>query len=165
MDTIVFNADEILEIACQIERNGARFYRRAAELIKHEESRKLLLGLAAMEDEHEATFSSMREGWAKLAETVGPPDGEAASYLRALASGKVFPVDADPAARLKPGVTMEQVLRTAIALERDSIVYYTGVREWVPKELGRERVDVIIREEVRHVGILGDKLSLLQGTF
>ena len=29
--SIVFNADEILEMAEQIERNGAKFYRRASE--------------------------------------------------------------------------------------------------------------------------------------
>jgi hypothetical protein len=37
-----FNADEILEMAEQIERNGARFYRKAAELVKDAAVSKLL---------------------------------------------------------------------------------------------------------------------------
>ncbi len=45
-----FNADEILEMAEQIERNGARFYRKAAELVKDAAVSKLLQDLAAWED-------------------------------------------------------------------------------------------------------------------
>ena len=36
-----FNADEVFEIAERIERNGARFYRRAAELSSAEEREDL----------------------------------------------------------------------------------------------------------------------------
>ena len=53
-----FNADEVFEMAEQIERNGARFYRTAAE--KFPEVNPLLLELAAMEDKHEKTFAAMR---------------------------------------------------------------------------------------------------------
>jgi len=48
-----FNADEIFEMAEQIERNGASFYRKSAESIDDPAEKKLLLDLAAMEDEHE----------------------------------------------------------------------------------------------------------------
>jgi rubrerythrin len=40
-----FNADEILEMAEQIERNGARFYRRAAEGAVDPRNRQLLSSL------------------------------------------------------------------------------------------------------------------------
>ena len=55
-----FNHDEILEIAEQIERNGARFYRRAAECIEQPKAHHLLLTLAGMEDEHEQAFAAIR---------------------------------------------------------------------------------------------------------
>lgn len=58
---IEFNADEIFLLAKRIERNGAEFYRKAAEIIKPgSPAEQLLLGLAAMEDEHLETFIEMR---------------------------------------------------------------------------------------------------------
>jgi rubrerythrin len=54
------NADEIFEMAKQIERNGARFYRLMAENISHISGRELFLGLAAMENEHQKVFASIR---------------------------------------------------------------------------------------------------------
>ncbi len=57
-----FNADEIFEMAEQIEKNGASFYRKSAEAIADTGAKKLLLDLAAMEDEHEKTFADLRKG-------------------------------------------------------------------------------------------------------
>ncbi|MCH7559530.1 MAG: rubrerythrin, partial [Planctomycetes bacterium] len=53
-----FNADEVFEMAEQIERNGAKFYRAAAK--KFPELSQVLSDLAVMEDEHEKTFAAMR---------------------------------------------------------------------------------------------------------
>ena len=55
-----FSADEIFEIALEIERNGAKFYRSAADSISNTDKKQLLLHLAEMEDEHEQTFKTMR---------------------------------------------------------------------------------------------------------
>ena len=55
------NAFEVFEIAERIERNGAMFYRKAAEIFfDNADIRKILLEIAEMEDEHERTFSKMR---------------------------------------------------------------------------------------------------------
>jgi hypothetical protein len=53
-------ADEIFEMAEQIERNGARFYRRAAQGFTDSRGRQLMLDLATMEDQHEKVFAGMR---------------------------------------------------------------------------------------------------------
>ena len=84
-----FNADEMFEMAEQIERNGAKFYRRAAEQIKTPDSRKLLLELADMEDKHEKTFIQMRAEMLKQGQTatvdpVFDPEGEVGLYLQAM---------------------------------------------------------------------------------
>ena len=57
---IDFNADEVFEIAEQIERNGVKFYRSAAEKIQDADKKKLLTDLAEMEVEHEQTFKALR---------------------------------------------------------------------------------------------------------
>ena len=58
---ITYSADEIFEIAEEIERNAAELYREAAEKSLNEETRKLLLDMSAIENEHLETFQSMRE--------------------------------------------------------------------------------------------------------
>jgi rubrerythrin len=47
---IVFNADEIFEMAIRIENNGAAFYRKAAGLQSDTKNHKFLESLAKMED-------------------------------------------------------------------------------------------------------------------
>ena len=58
---ISFNADEIFEMAIYVERNGAKFYRKAAEQTESPDVKKMLLELAAMEDGHEIIFAEMRK--------------------------------------------------------------------------------------------------------
>ncbi len=52
---------DVFEIAEQIERNGAKFYRRAAEISDDRESRKMFLRLAECEVEHERIFAHMKK--------------------------------------------------------------------------------------------------------
>jgi len=155
-----YTASELLEIAQQMERNGCAFYDRAAELAEGGAA-AVLLELAEMERTHERTFAAMA---AELPEgerqaPAYDPNGEAAQYIRAVAGGHVFNLKADPVEWLAAGRTMPQILRRAIALEKDTIVYYLGLRDVVPADLGKERVDDIIREEMSHVVLLSEQLT------
>ena len=157
-----FNVDEIFEIAEQIERNGAAYYRRAADFSKLEPSKNILLRLAAMEDEHERTFASLRAQlslpeWKSYASA---PDDEVVLYLRAIAEGHVFDLE-NPALKLTGDETLEQILRTAIKLEEDSIIFYLGMKDLVPHELGRHKIDDIIRQERGHIIIISKELAKL----
>ncbi len=154
-----FNAFEIFEIAEQIERNGGGFYRKAASFTKDEELRGVLLQLASMEDDHIRVFSSIKK------ELAGQPwaqgfeqENEAVLFLRAMAAGKVFDAGKGPA-ELAKEMSMADILNKAIGLEKDSIVFYTGIRELVPAEFGMGRIDAIIKEEMRHVRVLSERLA------
>ena len=160
--SLVFNAEEILEIAVQIEKNGAAFYRRAAEIIEDPAAKKMLEELAAMEDGHEIIFENMRGDPDLLSQLLGDPDGPVTAYLRALAGGHIFNKNENPAAVLKKGVSMEEILKKAIQLEMTSIAFYHGIREKMPRELGRRKVGDIIHEEMKHVAMLTEKLSDLK---
>ena len=87
-----FNADEVFEMAEQMERNGAKFYRDAAETAADQSKKDMLIGLSKMEEAHEKMFGSMRAelSSAEKASTVFDPSGEAAQYLRALVDSRVF---------------------------------------------------------------------------
>ncbi|MBN1832468.1 MAG: ferritin family protein [Deltaproteobacteria bacterium] len=159
-----FNVDEIFEMAEQIERNGARFYRKIAEGSPKGDVRNLFLQFAEMEEEHEKIFISMR---AELSDkdkksTLFDPEGESAQYLRALADLRVFDGSADEDfaffENLAEEEKMKRAFRAAIDLEKESIVFYQGMKEFVPESLGKDKIDDIIKEEMQHVRILSNKL-------
>ncbi len=154
-----FNADEVFEMAEQIERNGAKFYRAAAE--KFPKVSKVLLDLAAMEDNHLKTFQDMRAELS-ASETEPPvfdPDSQAQMYLRVMADGHVFDIKADPAGKLTGQQSLQDVLKTAIGLEKDSITFYVGLKECVPRKTGKEKIEAIITEEMGHIAILNQKMT------
>lgn len=151
-----FNADDVFEMAEQMERNGGNFYRGAAEkAFLSEAEKQMLRDLAHMEDQHEKMFQTMRTeltGEEKAA-TVFDPTGEAVLYLRALADTRVFfekEIDT---------TSMKAILKAAIGAEKDSIVFYLGMKESVPESMGKGRLDEIIKEEMGHVRLLSQKLA------
>jgi rubrerythrin len=162
---ITLSADEVLQIACQIERNGQSFYRRAAEVAGDAASRKMLAELAQWEAQHEKVFAGMRASLtdAERAPEVYDPEDLAMSYLRAFADGHVFDRKADPARLLSAEVTTAQALRIAIGLENDSILFYTALKPVVPVRLGLEKIEEVIREEMRHVAMLSAQLRRESG--
>ena len=158
MSQLYFHPGEIFAMAQEIERNGAQFYRAAAEKAALAGLREMLLDLAGMEDEHEKTFSVMQQGLAEKQGREAPRNEEAALYLKAWADGHVFAHKATP---LTEKETAEEILRKAIALEKDSIVFYVGIKEAIPPDWGKAKIDAIIREEMGHISLLDEKLSSL----
>lgn len=149
-----FNARDIFEMAKQIERNGAKFYQSAADNVSGENEKKLLLNLAQMEEMHEKTFADLEAELtaAETAETTFDPDNQAALYLKALADTRVFfEKDIDTS-------SMKEILKSAITAEKDSIVFYLGMKDLVPAKLGLNKIDDIIKEEMTHIRILGKEL-------
>ncbi|MDL2268789.1 ferritin family protein [Desulfosarcina sp. OttesenSCG-928-A07] len=149
-----FNANEVFEIAEQIERNGAAFYRKAAAQVSDADSKTFLLELAAMEDDHEKTFATMRANLTdnEKITTVFDPNGDAEAYLKALADTRVFfdkEIDTS---------SMKSILTAAIQAEKDSIVFYLGMKEMVPESLGKSQIDSIIKEEMSHIRIISKRL-------
>ena len=89
------------------------------------------------------------------------PQGEAERYLAALADGKIFDLNADPVALLGEQDSIQGILELAIALEKDSVVFYVAIKETVPEGLGKDRVEQIIKEEMDHIILLSGIRSSL----
>lgn len=155
-----FNANEVLEMAIQIERNGREFYRLAAELQNDSDLRHQLNSLSQMEAIHEKLFSRMKNELEAVFVQEFDPEDDAVRYLQSLVRGVVFD-RTNPNAVLDGAHTTAEVLTTAVTLEKDSIVFYLGIRDLVPEHLGRDRIEDIIREEQRHVVQLSERLSTL----
>jgi rubrerythrin len=163
MDTRQFNIDEVFELAEQIERNGAKFYRAASDGLDDAGQRALLGELAAMEDEHERTFANMRARLARdlQRESVYEVDDQARQYLWAWVENAVFDMSQDPLAVLKDA-DIEKILKTAIQREKESIVFYEGLKGGIDSDDDRKKVDAIIGEEMKHIGLLTRQLHQLK---
>ena len=161
---IVFNADEIFEMAIRIENNGAAFYRKAAGLQSDIKNQKFLEGLANMEVQHQKIFTEMRTTLTDKDKDpkVFDPYDEVSQYLTAMADtmgGEGSPSVADS---LTGNETLEEILRTAVGLEKDAILFYLGIKDLIPSQSGQDRIDEIIREERRHVVQLSNLLEKLE---
>ena len=84
------------------------------------------------------------------------PEGEAILYLKALADSRVFfekEIDVS---------SQEQVYKAALGAEKDSIVFYLGMKDMIPKIGGKARIDAIIKEEMGHIETLSRALIRLK---
>ncbi len=160
---ITFNANEIFEMAEEIERNGAKFYRQTAANASDKETKQMLLDMAAMEDGHLETFEEMREqlsgqekGW-----TVFDPDNQSVRYLQAMADARGYEGKITPTKELTGNETLREILEIALNSENESVVFYLGLKELVPVRAGRDKVEAIIIEELSHITTLLKKLKSL----
>ena len=159
-----FSVNEIFEIACQIERNGAKFYRRMAKETSDSSLNQLMHHLAAMEQAHEKVFASMRNGLSDQdkGKTVFDPNGETSQYLKALADLFVFGEEAGEefvlSELLSEKAKTRKILRAAINLEWEAIAFYSGMKDLVPERLGKGKIDDIVKEEMKHVRLLTNSL-------
>jgi rubrerythrin len=161
---IVFNADEVFEMAIRIENNGATFYRRAAGLQSDIKNQKFLESLANMEDRHQKIFTDMRTTLTEKDKEpkVFDPYDEVSQYLAAMADtmgGEGSPSVADT---LTGNENLEEILNIAVGLEKDSILFYLGIKDLIPAQSGQDRIDEIIKEERRHVVQLSNLLEKLK---
>ncbi len=161
---IKFNADEIFLIAEHMERNGMKFYRKAAEKASDKKIKEMLLELAKMETGHLKTFEHMRR-YLKIKEkdqTVFDPDNEASLYLATMAYSHGSEGRKSPTEELTGTESIAEILKIALNAEKDSVIYYFGLRSFVPPKAGRDKIEEIIAEEIEHITMLNQKLSALE---
>jgi len=133
-------------MAWQLEQNGEKFYRRAAEKATGS-ARDLLLQLANMERDHATTFARMRVDAGTV--EVFDPDGESMRYLQSYVQEVVF--SSDTADSWSEDDTVEQILEKAIELEKEAIVFYQIIKSAMFDQSEQAKIEAIIMEEVGHV--------------
>jgi len=154
----IFHIDEVFEMAIQMEQNGAEFYKKAAQDTDDKEIKALLEKLSVMEDEHQTIFKNLRS------EIVGSgeqdaffdPQGEGARYLKSIVDTKVF------FEKTIDTTSLEEVFKEAIWAEKDSTVFYLGIRQSMKDEGPKRKLDAIIEEEMSHIRILSERLKDLK---
>ena len=158
--TVALNAFEVFEIAEQIERNGAKFYRKAAELLNEPDIRNMFLELADWETRHEQVFNDMGKQLSKPNDKTRTPKSEKKEFdPKLMACLTVFGTGSEPVHRLRGVENTSEVLKRAIEKEKDSIAFYKGLKDFAPARDDKNKIDDIIEEEMHHINILNQALK------
>ena len=153
-----FNANEIFQIAIEIEGNGKFFYEKAMEIIDDPDVKELLAFLAQEEAEHLKKFTELKAQLPKTAteDTIWDPEHEMNKYLQMMANMHVFRSDFDVEKELSRLKNSEDVLKLGIQFEKDSIIFFLTMQDVTEEKKGRESIGQLVNEEKKHL----EKLSL-----
>lgn len=154
---IFFSGSELVNIAIGIERSGAAFYDALAKSARNEASRVMYEYLAVDENKHIEIFKNML---GSLADYI-PPETyteEYDRYLKALIDSAVFRDDQSAREMAQKSESEAEAIQIAISAEKDSILFYSNLRELVRRP-DREAVDKIIEEERSHLRQLSDLMK------
>jgi rubrerythrin len=155
---ISLNAFDIFDAAIMLEERGANFYASAAAGFSGEE-RALLARLAEMETGHADTFKKMKLQAEQNAVTRTPvTDAESRAYLDALTSDRIFVNDCKPLA----GDSYETILTKAMAIEKNSVFFYSAVKDLLEQKLDCQTVQHLVDEEIGHFQMLCRALAVWQ---
>ena len=159
-----FSPDEILKLAEQIEKNGIKFYTRAAEETKGEINIKdQFLKLADMEREHQKIFVYMLDKLGEKRNTkIYDPEGHVILYFKAWVDRQIFDDNGKLAETLIKNRSVADILKIAIGLERDSILFYLGMKEMTEVKDSQQEIDYVIKEEMKHIAFLIKELENYQ---
>jgi rubrerythrin len=154
--SIYLNANEIFQVGVEIEKNGKLFYETAAKQTQEGPTKKLFNELATWEGHHIELFEKLRNRLPEAArkEDLFGADSEILMYIKATADSHVFVRNKDIPGLVSKLKSPQEVLDLAIQFEKDSVVCYTTLKMAVPVTFGRDQIDALANEEIKHIAIL-----------
>jgi len=147
--SISFSGSELINIAIGIERRGIAFYDIMIRSTENAATRDVFQYLASMEREHIQIFQGILAEADKyqIPETYA---GEHAAYLQALVDSAVFTDDIVNSEMATQADSDIRALELAIVTEKDSMLFYYGMKEIIPQRV-QPMVNKIVTEEKSHL--------------
>lgn len=159
----IFAASEIVELGIQIEKNGAAFYNALTSQTKDTKAQDVFKYLAGEEKKHIAVFQGILDKLDKYEPPAVYAD-EYLAYMNVLASEYIFTQKDQGEIEAKKIKTDIEAAETGIRFEKESILFYEGMKKVVP-EYGHKILDELILQEHNHLKTLVDlkKKTLSRG--
>jgi len=150
------NAEILLTMAEKIENNGARFYQHALNVIKNQEVYREIEKLAEMEIEHGKIFSEKKcQSLACNTDSILQVQNYTIeNFFKTIQDKRIFDLDALFSRIMSGDETIEDTISIAITLEKDSIVFYSGLVNFLADKSIQDTLNQIIREEISHLSVL-----------
>lgn len=159
--SISFYGNELINIAIGIERRGIAFYDVMAKSTQSAAARDIFHYLAGMEREHVQIFQGMLDEADKY-EVPETYAGEYTAYPQALVDSAVFTDDMATSEMATQADSDIRAVELAISAEKDSILFYSGMKEIMSKRAS-PTLDKIIAEEKLHLKQLSELKKTLAG--
>ncbi|MHC4983781.1 MAG: ferritin family protein [Planctomycetota bacterium] len=158
------DANDVLEMSEQIEKDAAAFYAQAALRCAQSTCREVLLQLSSFEKDHVYVFQALRNGhFAETQPSRQPAEtGQAARNWPLVTSLLASGVGEDLAARFTGLEGPKEILEKAIDFEKDTIVFLAALKKTLSKRSEKNKVDKVIREELGHILTLTSQLATLK---
>ncbi len=145
----LFQAAEVLDMAIEIERMGLAFYRGCTAARASEQAAEVFEFAAEQEQQHIELFARMKRDLDQYTVPESYP-GETLAYVRGLIGDTIFATVDEAACSAEEMPDVDSAIDKAVRLERQSIAFYSGLREVVrPSE--HDAIDEVIAEEHRHI--------------
>jgi rubrerythrin len=157
----IFNATEVFAIGVQVEKNGKQFYEAARDRSVDPDLKILFAELADWEKNHVDLFEHLMEAipGAEKQDIEYDPDNMIHLYLKSVADNQLFQKQDNAIDLCKNPL---DILNKALEFERDAVILYSSMKEVVPDGLGKNEIDKLINEELKHVGFLTKEVLKLK---
>jgi rubrerythrin len=142
----LLSAAEVIEIAIAIEKRGQAFYEAMLDRFPDARLKAFFTTMQEEEERHEALFAELL-GEIQLKSGFS---SRQAVIVQALAKNHIFSRSEALEQRLQQLSSLEDALALALEFEKDSVVYFSAMRDFVfADEAGV--IDALAREEMLHV--------------
>ncbi len=141
-----YSIREVIEQAIQTEKLGYALYLAMANRFeKDEKLRRLFETLAVKEQEHEKTFTDLKE---KVNNRRVEHWEEVSKYLRAIVESEFFLGNDKTLPSLEHLNNIEDAVRYALVFEKETLLYYHSLKDLIRE---KDVLDKLINEEKSHI--------------
>ncbi|MFH1655020.1 MAG: ferritin family protein [Candidatus Omnitrophota bacterium] len=150
----IFSANEIVMIGIQIEKNGKDFYNALINQSKNEKAKELYKFLSGEETKHIVTFQNILDKLDASSQAESYP-GEYMAYMKDLSGKYVFTQKDKGEVIAKQTKNDKEAIDLGIGFEKDSIIFYEGIKKAIP-QAHHKVVDELILQETSHLNKLNE---------
>jgi len=146
----LFNIDEILNIAIQLEKNSEAIYREAANSVSRPDIAATLRWMADEEVKHAQWFDSLRNT-ATIKPDISSLENLNGDFLKSIIGNQSFSLDDIDFGDIQQ---VSDLLGVFIESEKDGILFYEMLMPFIREESTRTMLEHIISEEKNHIKML-----------
>jgi Fur family ferric uptake transcriptional regulator len=141
-------ARDALKIAMETEKRGVRFYRAASEFVEHPITRRTFL---EMQEDEQSHFDGLQKEWKRLTRKhKGIQNAPVFLHFDFEALKRIFPSREEIEKKLSAGLTEEEALRLAMAMEKEAGDFFARYADRFGDTKGRDIFLKFAEEEEEH---------------
>ena len=148
-----FSADEVLEMAVELERRGIAFYENLSKKTSDQKSREIFIFLSEEEKKHLEYFQKTKDDLNTQIDFVPDTMDETNNYLGSLIENGVLGKILQGLDLTQGDSSIEKALEVGMEVEKESVKFYESMEIIVP-ESKKEWLKKVIQEEKKHYAIL-----------